>query len=135
MKEDEEPYVIPDPGVNEVIVEIKEESGMLSLPALTEGEEEEKAKPSPAEDPDSTAIAEEREEPLKTSPPVESPSNITTITAEEEYAGPMVEGLIIHTITEEEDSTTLPTRHYQQGEEAKMWTYVPLLQRVSSSNE
>uniref|UniRef100_A0A2N9EQZ3 Uncharacterized protein n=1 Tax=Fagus sylvatica TaxID=28930 RepID=A0A2N9EQZ3_FAGSY len=55
--------------------------------------------------------------------------------AEEEYAGPMVEGLSIHTIAEEEDSTTPPTRHCQQGEEAKMWTCVPLLQRVSSSNE
>ena len=72
---------------------------------------------------------------LKT-PPVKSLSNaITTTTAEEEYAGPMVEGLSIHTITKEEDSTTPPTRHCQQGEEAKMWTCVPLLQRVSSSNE
>uniref|UniRef100_A0A2N9EG40 Reverse transcriptase domain-containing protein n=1 Tax=Fagus sylvatica TaxID=28930 RepID=A0A2N9EG40_FAGSY len=45
-------------------------------------------------------------------------------------------GLSIHTIAEEEDSTTTPpTRHCQQGEEAKMWTCVPLLQRVSSSNE
>jgi hypothetical protein len=132
LKEDEEPYVIPDPGVNEVIVEIKEESSMSTLPALTEGEEEEKAKPlPPAKDPDSIAIAEEGEEPVKTPPP----SNITTTTAEEEYAGPMVEGLSIHTITEEEDSTTPPTRHCQQGEEAKMWTCVPLLQRVSSSNE
>uniref|UniRef100_A0A2N9ISZ3 Uncharacterized protein n=1 Tax=Fagus sylvatica TaxID=28930 RepID=A0A2N9ISZ3_FAGSY len=133
LKEDEEPYIIPDPGVNEVIVEIKEESSMSSLPALTEGEEEEKAKPlPPAKDPDSIAIAEEGEEPVKTPPP----SNITTTTAEEEYAGPMVEGLSIHTIAEEEDSTTTPpTRHCQQGEEAKMWTCVPLLQRVSSSNE
>jgi hypothetical protein len=132
LKEDGEPYVIPDPGVNEVIAEIKEESGLSSLPALTEGEEEEKAKPlPPAKDPDSTAIAEEEEEPIKTPPP----NNITT-TAEEEYAGPMVEGLSIHTIAEEEDfTTTPPTRHCQQGEEAKMWTYVPLLQRVSSSNE
>uniref|UniRef100_A0A2N9GNL7 Uncharacterized protein n=1 Tax=Fagus sylvatica TaxID=28930 RepID=A0A2N9GNL7_FAGSY len=66
------------------------------------------------------------------------PSNlITTATvAEEEDAGPMVEGLSIHTITEEEDSTTTPpTRHCQQGEEAKTWTCVPLLQRVSSSND
>uniref|UniRef100_A0A2N9FB32 RNA-directed DNA polymerase n=1 Tax=Fagus sylvatica TaxID=28930 RepID=A0A2N9FB32_FAGSY len=63
-----------------------------------------------------------------------SPSNITT-TAEEEYAGPMVEGLSIHTITEEEDSTTPPARHCQQGEDVKTWTCVPLLQRVSSSNE
>ena len=132
LKEDEEPYVIPDPGVNEVIVEIKEESSMSTLPALTEGEEEEKARPPPAKDPDSIAIAEEGEEPVKTPPP----SNITTIVAEEEYAGPMVGGLSIHTITEEEDSTTTPpTRHCQQGEEAKMWTCVPLLQHVSSSNE
>uniref|UniRef100_A0A2N9GPI5 RNA-directed DNA polymerase n=1 Tax=Fagus sylvatica TaxID=28930 RepID=A0A2N9GPI5_FAGSY len=63
------------------------------------------------------------------------PSNIITAVAEEEYAGPMVEGLSIHTIAEEEDSTTPPTRHCQQGEEAKTWTCVPLLQRVSSSNE
>uniref|UniRef100_A0A2N9GVW2 Integrase catalytic domain-containing protein n=1 Tax=Fagus sylvatica TaxID=28930 RepID=A0A2N9GVW2_FAGSY len=66
---------------------------------LTEGGEEEKDKPPP---------------------PAKEPSNvITTTTAEEEYAGPMVEGLSIHTITEEEDSTTTPpTRHCQQGEEA-----------------
>uniref|UniRef100_A0A2N9I3A8 Retrotransposon gag domain-containing protein n=1 Tax=Fagus sylvatica TaxID=28930 RepID=A0A2N9I3A8_FAGSY len=61
---------------------------------------------------------------------------ITTTVAEEEDAGPMVEGLSIHTIAEEEDSTTTPpTRHCQQGEEVKTWTCVPLLQRVSSSNE
>ena len=132
LKEDEEPYVIPDPGVNEVIVEVKEELGMSTLPALTEGEKEEKAKPlPPAKDPDSITIAKEGEEPVKIPPP----SNITA-TAEEEYAGPMVGGLSIHTITGEEDSTTTPsTRHCQQGEEAKMWTCVPLLQRVSSSNE
>uniref|UniRef100_A0A2N9EC64 Integrase catalytic domain-containing protein n=1 Tax=Fagus sylvatica TaxID=28930 RepID=A0A2N9EC64_FAGSY len=134
LKEDEEPYVIPDPGVNEVIVEIKEESSMSSLPALTEGEEEEKAKPlPPAKDPDSIAIAKEGEEPVKMPPPS---NNNTTTSAEEEYAGPMVGGLSIHTITKEEDSTTTPpTRRCQQGEEAKMWTCVPLLQRVSSSNE
>jgi hypothetical protein len=131
LKEDEEPYIIPDPGVNEVIVKIEEKSDMSSLPTLTEGEEEEKAKPlPPAKDPDSTAIAKEGEEPIKTPPP----SNITT-TSEEEYAGPMVEGLSIHTIAEEEDSTTPPTRHCQHGEEANMWTCVPLLQHVSSSNE
>uniref|UniRef100_A0A2N9GC76 Integrase catalytic domain-containing protein n=1 Tax=Fagus sylvatica TaxID=28930 RepID=A0A2N9GC76_FAGSY len=45
-------------------------------------------------------------------------SIIITTTAEEEDAGPMVEGLSIHTIAEEEDSTTTPpTRHCQQGEE------------------
>ena len=132
LKEDEEPYIIPDPRVNEVIVEIKEESSMSSLPALSEGEEEEKAKPLPAaKDPDSTTIAEEGEEQVKPPPP----NNIITTTAEEEYAGPMVEGLSIHTITEVGDSTTPPTRHCQQGEEAKMWTCVPLLQRVSSSDE
>uniref|UniRef100_A0A2N9HY95 Uncharacterized protein n=1 Tax=Fagus sylvatica TaxID=28930 RepID=A0A2N9HY95_FAGSY len=60
------------------------------------------------------------------------PNLITTAVAEEEDAGPMVEGLSIHTITEEEDSTTTPpTRHCQQGEEVKTWTCVPLLQRVS----
>uniref|UniRef100_A0A2N9G9T8 Integrase catalytic domain-containing protein n=1 Tax=Fagus sylvatica TaxID=28930 RepID=A0A2N9G9T8_FAGSY len=37
----------------------------------------------------------------------QAPSNNNTTTiAEEEYAGPMVEGLSIHTITKEEDSTT-----------------------------
>ena len=131
MKEDGEPYVIPDPRVNEVIMEIKEESSISTLPALAEEEEEEKAKPPPAKDPDSTAVAEEGKEPIKTPPT----SNIITTTAEEEYAGPMVEGLSIHTIAEEEDSTTPPTHHCQQGEEAKMWTCVPLLQHVSSSNE
>ena len=70
LKEDEEPYIIPDPGANEVIVEIKEESGVLVLPALTEGEEEEKAKlVPPAKDPDSTAIAKEGKEPIETPPP------------------------------------------------------------------
>jgi hypothetical protein len=105
---------------------------VLSLPALTEGEEEEEVKPMPpAKDPDNATMAEEGEEPLKA-----PSSNITTAVAEEEYAGPMVEGLSIHTIAGEEDSTaTPPTRHCQQGEEAKTWTCVPLLQRVSSSNE
>jgi hypothetical protein len=151
LKEDEEPYVIPDLRVNGVIVEIKEESGMSSLPALTEEEEEEKVKPLPATTTSAegeeeqvkppppnnitTTIAEEEEEQAKTPPPVESPSNITTTTTEEGYAGPMVEGLSIHTIAEEGDSTTPPTRHCQQGEEAKMWTCVPLLQCISSSNE
>ena len=41
LKEDEEPYVIPDLGVNEVIVEIKGKTGISSLPALTNDEEEE----------------------------------------------------------------------------------------------
>uniref|UniRef100_A0A2N9GVS8 Reverse transcriptase domain-containing protein n=1 Tax=Fagus sylvatica TaxID=28930 RepID=A0A2N9GVS8_FAGSY len=57
-------------------------------------------------------------ESLPEPPPAKEPSNIiTTAVAEEEDAGPMVEGLSIHTITEEEDSTTTPpTRHCQQGE-------------------
>uniref|UniRef100_A0A2N9GGE3 Integrase catalytic domain-containing protein n=1 Tax=Fagus sylvatica TaxID=28930 RepID=A0A2N9GGE3_FAGSY len=97
LKKDEEPYIIPDPGVGEVIVEIKEEPSVLSLPALTE--------------------EEEGEEPIKTPPPS---SIIITTTAEEEYAGPMVEGLSIHAITGEEDSTTTPpTRHCQQGEDVQ----------------
>jgi hypothetical protein len=90
-----------------------------------------KAATPPAKEPDSITIAKEGEEPLKT-----LPSNNTTTTAEGEYAGPMVEGLSIYTIAGEEDSTTTPsTRHCQQGEEVKTWTCVPLLQRVSSSNE
>uniref|UniRef100_A0A2N9IK69 Uncharacterized protein n=1 Tax=Fagus sylvatica TaxID=28930 RepID=A0A2N9IK69_FAGSY len=66
------------------------------------------------------------------------PSNNTTTTAEEEYAGPMVERLSIHAITAEEEEfhhhTTdppLPTGK----KKPRMWTCVPLLQRVSSSNE
>jgi hypothetical protein len=111
LKKDEEPYIIPDPGVSKVIVKIKEELDVSSLPALAEREEE---------------------EPIKTPPPS---GIIITTTAEEEDAGPMVEGLSIHTITEEEDSTTPPARRCQQGEDVKTWTCVPLLQRVSSSNE
>jgi hypothetical protein len=133
LKKDEEPYIIPDPGVSKVIVEIKEGSDMSSLPALAEGEEEEKDKPPPpAKEPDSITSAGEGEEPIKTPPS----SIIITTTAGEEYAGPMVEGLSIHTIAGEEDSTTTPpTRRCQQGEDVKTWTCVPLLQRVSSSNE
>uniref|UniRef100_A0A2N9FB53 Retrotransposon gag domain-containing protein n=1 Tax=Fagus sylvatica TaxID=28930 RepID=A0A2N9FB53_FAGSY len=57
LKKDEEPYIIPDPGVSKVIVEIKEESDMSSLPALAEGEEEEKDKPPPpAKEPDSITM-------------------------------------------------------------------------------
>ena len=80
LKEDEEPYIIPNPGVNEVIVEIEEESDMSSLQVLTEEEEEEKAKSlPPAKDLDNTTIAEEEEEQVK--PP---PNNINTTIAEEE---------------------------------------------------
>ena len=132
LKEDEEPYIIPDSGVNEVIMEIEEKSDMSSLPTLAEEEEEEKAKSlPPAKDPDNTTIAKEEEAQAKPPPP----SNITTTSAEEEHADPMVEGLSIHAITEEGDSTTPPIRHCQLGEEAKMWTYVPLLQHTQSSKE
>uniref|UniRef100_A0A2N9FLZ7 Integrase catalytic domain-containing protein n=1 Tax=Fagus sylvatica TaxID=28930 RepID=A0A2N9FLZ7_FAGSY len=44
---------------------------------------------------------------------------ITTTTAEEEDAGPMVEGLSIHTITEEEDSTTTHHRPATANREKK----------------
>uniref|UniRef100_A0A2N9FH89 Uncharacterized protein n=1 Tax=Fagus sylvatica TaxID=28930 RepID=A0A2N9FH89_FAGSY len=68
LKKDEEPYIIPDPGVSKAIVEIKEESDMSSLPALAEGGEEEKDKPPP---------------------PAKEPSNvITTTTAEEGICWP-----------------------------------------------
>uniref|UniRef100_A0A2N9GUA2 Retrotransposon gag domain-containing protein n=1 Tax=Fagus sylvatica TaxID=28930 RepID=A0A2N9GUA2_FAGSY len=70
QKKMKSPTSSPDPGVGEVIVEIKEESSVLSLPALTEGEEEEEVKPlPPAKDPDNATIAEEGEEPLKAPPP------------------------------------------------------------------
>jgi hypothetical protein len=131
LQEDEEPYIIPDPGVNEVIVEIKEESDMSSLPTLTEEEEEEKAKPPPAKNSDNTTTAKEKEEQVKPPPS----RDITTTATEEEYADPLVEGLSIHVIAKEGDSTTPSTRHCQQGEEAKTWTSMPLLQRISSSNE
>jgi hypothetical protein len=74
LKEEEEPYIIPDLGVNEVIVKIEEKSDMSSLPALTEEEGEEKAKPlPPAKDPDNTTIAEEEEEQVKTPPQPQEP--------------------------------------------------------------
>jgi hypothetical protein len=127
LKEDEEPYVIPDLGVNEVIVEIKEKSEMPSLPALIEEEEEKQAKTPPT---NTTAIAKEEEEKL---PPPKDPNNDTIV--EEARTAPMVEELSINAITEEGESTTFLIRRYQQGEETKMWTSVPLLQRISSSNE
>uniref|UniRef100_A0A2N9HI76 Uncharacterized protein n=1 Tax=Fagus sylvatica TaxID=28930 RepID=A0A2N9HI76_FAGSY len=72
-----------------------------------------KAATPPAKDPDNATIAEEGEEPSRH----HRQAIITTAVAEEEYAGPMVEGLSIHTIAGEEDSTTTPpTRHCQQGE-------------------
>uniref|UniRef100_A0A2N9FC45 Uncharacterized protein n=1 Tax=Fagus sylvatica TaxID=28930 RepID=A0A2N9FC45_FAGSY len=113
LKKDEEPYIIPDPGVGEVIVEIKEEPSVLSLPALTEGEEGEE--PSQGHHHQTS------------SPPLLLKKKTLAL---------WLKGLSIHTIAEEEDSTTTPpTRHCQQGEEVKTWTCVPLLQRVSSSNE
>jgi hypothetical protein len=116
LKKDEEPYIIPDPGVGEVHSwRSKKNQACSSLPALAEGGEE---------------------EPRQDTTTKNGINLTTTAVAEEEDAGPMVEGLSIHTIAEEEDSTTTPpTRHCQQGEEVKTWTCVPLLQRVSSSNE
>jgi hypothetical protein len=128
LKEEEEPYIIPDLGVNDVIVKIEEKSDMSSLPALIEEEEEKQAKTSPT---NTTTTAKEEEE--KLSPP-KDPNNDTT-TTEEVRTDPMVEELSVNAITEEGDSIAPPIRHCQQGEEAKMWTSVPLLQRISSSNE
>ena len=131
LKEDEEPYVIPDLGVNEVIVEIEEKSEISSLPALIEEEEEKQAETPPT---NITTAANEEDELTKPPSPAESPNNDTTI-AEEAWTAPMVEELSVNAITEKGESTTFSIRHYQQGEEAKMWTSVSLLQRNSSSNE
>uniref|UniRef100_A0A2N9I6E0 Retrotransposon gag domain-containing protein n=1 Tax=Fagus sylvatica TaxID=28930 RepID=A0A2N9I6E0_FAGSY len=113
LKEDEEPYIIPDLRVKEVIVEIKGETEMSSLPALTnDEEEEEKTKIPPTNDLNiSTTTVEEEEEPTKLSP-AESP-NSGTPTAEEVQTGPAVEELSINAITTEGDSTMLPIRYYQ----------------------
>jgi hypothetical protein len=132
LKEDEEPYIIPNLGVNEVIVEIE---GKSSLPALIE-EEEEKTKIPPTNDLNTTTTTtttKEEEEQTKTPPPAKSPDNDTT--AEEVRIDPTVEELSINAITTEGDSTAFPIHHCQQGEEAKMWTSVPLPRRISSSNE
>jgi hypothetical protein len=119
--------------VNEVIVEIKGKTEMSSLPALTnDEEEEEKTKTPPTNNLNiSTTIVEEEQ--TKPPPPAESPDNSTI--AKEVRIDPAVEELSINAITTERDSTMLPIRRCQQGEEAKMWTSVPLLQRISSSNE
>ena len=66
LKADEEPYIIPNPGVNEVIVKVKEKSNVSPLPALTEEEKEEKVKPPPAKDLDNTTIAGKGEEQVST---------------------------------------------------------------------
>ena len=97
LKEGEEPYIIPDLGVNDVIVEIEEKSDMPSLPALIEEEEEKEAKTSPT---NTTATANEEDELTKPPSPVESLNNDTT-TAEEVRTGPMVEELSIYAITKE----------------------------------
>ena len=119
LKEDEETYVIPDLGVNEVIVEIKEKSEMPSLPAVIEEEEEKQAKTPPT---NTTATAKEEEEKL---PSPKDPNNDTT--TEEARTAPMVEELSINAITEEGESTTFLIHRCQQGEETKMWTSVPFL--------
>jgi hypothetical protein len=153
LKEDEEPYIIPDLGVNDVIVQIERKSDMSSLPVLIEEEEEETKTPPTnitiaaneeeelaklplPKDPDNatTTTTTNEEEELTKLPPPKDPDN-STITAEEVRTGPTVEELSISAITMEGESTTFPIRHCQQGEEARMWTNVPLLQRISSSNE
>ncbi len=127
LKENEEPYVIPGLGEDEVIMEIKEKAGMSFLPALIDEEEEEKAKsPPPAKNPDiSTTTTKEEEEKAKPPPSAEDLGDAAT--TEEVHTGPVVEGLSIHAVTEEGDSTTPPIHRCQQGEEAKTWTCVPLL--------
>uniref|UniRef100_A0A2N9IHF6 Integrase catalytic domain-containing protein n=1 Tax=Fagus sylvatica TaxID=28930 RepID=A0A2N9IHF6_FAGSY len=60
------------------------------------------------------------------------PHQAITATEEEEDAGPMVEGLSIHTIA----GRRIPPPHHRPAtanrREVKTWTCVPLLQRVSS---
>jgi hypothetical protein len=75
LKEDEEPYVIPDLGVNDVIMEIEEKSEMSSLPALIEEEEEKQAKTPPT----NITIAANEEEELTELPPPKDPDNTITI--------------------------------------------------------
>uniref|UniRef100_A0A2N9H3N3 Retrotransposon gag domain-containing protein n=1 Tax=Fagus sylvatica TaxID=28930 RepID=A0A2N9H3N3_FAGSY len=151
LKEDEEPYIILDLGVNDVIVEIEGKSNMSSLPALIEEEEEETKTPPtnitiatneeeeltklpPPKDPSNATTTTNEEEELTKLPPPKDPEN-STITAEDVRTGPTVEELSISAITTEGESTTFSIRHCQQGEEARMWTNVPLLQHISSSNE
>ena len=152
LREDEELYIIPDIRVNDVIVEIEEKLEMSSLPALIEEEEDIQAKtpptnitvaaneeeeltelPPPKALPTNITVATNEEEELTELPPPKDPNNDTT--AEEVRTGPMVEELSINAITKEGDSTAFPIHRCQQGEEAKMWTSVPLLQHISSSNE
>ena len=153
LREDEELYIIPDIRVNDVIVEIEEKLEMSSLPALIEEEEEKQAKTPPT---NITVAANEEEELTELPPPKDPDNTITTATneedeltkspsppkdlnntttAEEVHTDPMVEELSVNAVTKEGDSTTPPIRCCQQGKEAKMWTSVPLLQRISSSNE
>ncbi len=131
LKEDKEPYVILDLGVNEVIVEIEEKSEISSLLALIKEKEEKQVETPPT---NITISANEEDELTKPPSLAESPNNDTT-TAEEAWTAPMVEKLNVNAITEKGESTTFPIRRCHQGEEAKMWTSVSLLQRISSSNE
>jgi hypothetical protein len=152
LKNNKEPYIIPDLRVNEVIMEIEGKAMMSSLPTLTNEEEEEQTTPPslaknlsnnitteeegqtkspPTNDLNVTTTNEEREQ--AELPPAKSPDNGAT--TEEVQIDPPIEGLSINAITTEGDSTTLPIRRCQQGEGAKTWTSVPLLQHISSSNE
>ena len=109
LRENKKPYIIPDLGVNDVIVEIEEKSDMPSLPALIEEEEEKQAETPPT---NITIAANEEDELTKPPSPAESPNNDTT-TTEEAWTAPMVEELSVNAITEERESTTFPIRRCQ----------------------
>jgi hypothetical protein len=123
LKDDEEPYIIPDLGANEVIMEIEGKEEMSSLPTLTEEEEEKQTKPPPTYDLNVTIAVEEEEE--KTEPPPTYDLNVITTTnegeeeltkppppensttTEEVRTDPAVEELSISAITTKGDSPTL----------------------------
>ena len=111
LKEDEEPYIIPDLGVNEVIVEIEEKLEMSSLPILIEEEEEELTKSSPpTNDPKVTTTIKEEKEKTKT-PPTSDLNNTTTTTAVITLFLPMgFSRVSAHKMRQPEQSRPDPTR-------------------------
>jgi hypothetical protein len=100
-----------------------EEDSTAPLSHHDQLEEEKQAKTSPT---NTITIATNEEDELTKPPSPPKDPNSTTTTGEV-HAGPMVGELSVNAITEEGDSTTPPILRYQQGEEAKMWTSVPLL--------
>ena len=82
LKDDKEPYIIPDLGVNEVIMEIEGKAIMSSLPALTNEEEEEQTKPPSLAKNLSNSITTEEEG--QTKPPPTNDLNVTTTNEEKE---------------------------------------------------